>query len=112
MAKLTQKKLSELAHRRQELIERIKADTAEKSKIDAQLDTLEPGVAHEAGDLIIRRTPVRGLDATVITKKFPASKRPEFYKLTLDTAEFKKHFSEIELEAFQKITYRTNISEA
>lgn len=112
MPKLTQKKLAELAHRRQEVMEQLKELGAEKAKIDAQLETLEPGVPHEAGDLVVIRTPIRGLDADIITKKYPASKRPEFYKLTLDTAEFKKHFSEIERQAFEKISYRTNIREA
>lgn len=112
MPKLNAKKLSELGHRRREVMAQIKELETEKAKIDAQLETLEPGVPHQAGDVIIIRTPVRGLDSTAITKKFPASKRPEFYKLTLDTAEFKKHFSEIERQAFEKITYRTNVQDA
>lgn len=112
MPKLTPKKLSELAHRRQAVMDTIKELTAEKAQIDAQLELLDPGVPYEAGDLVITRTPIRALDAMIISKKFPPAKRPEFYKLALDTAEFKKHFSAIELEDFQTISYRTNVREA
>lgn len=110
--KLTPKKLAELAARRVEVMDKLAALTKEKAQIDAQLETLDPGVPHEAGDYIIQRTPVRGLDTALIQTKYPANKRPEFYKLALDTTEFKKHFSEIELENFQQVSYRTKISEA
>ena len=112
MAKLTPSKLSKLGHRRREIMDQIKELTDEKAKIDAQFEALEPGTPHEADDLVITRTPIATLDASIIAKKFPAAKRPEFYKLTLDTAEFKKHFSAIELQDYQTVSYRINVKDA
>lgn len=112
MTKLTPSKLSKLGHRRREILEQIKELNNEKAKIDAQIEQLEPGIPHEADDLVITRTPIATLDAAIIAKKFPASKRPEFYKLTLDTAEFKKHFSAIELQDYQTVSYRINVKDA
>lgn len=112
MPKLTPAKLSKLGHRRREIMAQIKELTEEKAKIDAQVEQLDPGVPYEAEDLIISRTPIANLDAATIEKKFPPSKRPEFYKLTLDTAEFKKHFSAIELQDYQTVSYRINIKDA
>ena len=109
---LTPAKLSKLGHRRQEIQAEIKKLEEEKAKIDGQIHTLDPDTPYAAGDLIITRTAFRGLDSAVIAKKFPAAKRPEFYKLSLDTAEFKKHFSAIELEAFQTVSYRISVKDA
>jgi len=112
MPKLTPAKITKLAARRREVMSEIDKLTKEKAQIDAQLEALEPGHIYEAGDLVISRNPVRGLDSPLIEKTFPASRFPEYYKLTLDTAEFKKHFSAIDLENFQKISYRISIKEA
>lgn len=100
---------TQLAARRREIMDTIAALTKEKAEIDAQLDLLPRDTDLTGDGVHLSFSPVRGLDTEFITKKFPATKRPEFYKLVLDTAEFKKHFSPNELVDFEKITYRTNV---
>lgn len=100
---------TQLAARRREIMDTINALTKEKAEIDEQLDLLPKDTDLSGDGVTLSFTPIHTLDTTFITKKFPASKRPEFYKLTLDTAEFKKHFSPNELEDFQKVTHRINV---
>src|SRR5690606_1122613 len=102
--KISPAKLAELAKRRYEIAAHLAELTQEKAKIDAQLDGLPAG-AYEAGEYIIQRNPRRMLDTEKIQQTFPPSRNPEYYKLTLDTAEFKKYFSDIQLEDFQKVAY-------
>lgn len=108
MPKLTKAQIAKLAARRMEVDQLIKDLTAEKAEITAKLDTLPLGQT-DAGDNIVTRTPFRTLDADLITTDFPASRNPEYYKLTLDTAEFKKHFSAVDLESYQKVTHRISV---
>lgn len=108
---LSANKLNKLAHRRVEVMLELAQLNKEKAAIDLELETLEPGKPYKAGDLRVVRTAVNMLDAPTIAEAFPASKRPEFYKLALDTAEFKKHFSAVELAAYQKPSYRITIKE-
>lgn len=102
---------TKLAARRQELMSTIKALTEEKAAIDAKLLALDLTKHYEGDGVALSFTPVRGLDNAIITKKFPASKRPEFYKLALDIGEFRKHFSPVEIETFEKISYRITVKE-
>lgn len=112
MTKLTPKKLATLAARRHEVTTLLAALTKEKAQIDAQLEVLEPGKFYETGDYVVSRTPRAMLDADLISKEFPPSQRPELYKLTLDTAEFKRYFSPVDQESYQKISYVTKVVEA
>ena len=100
---------TQLAARRREIMDTITALTKEKAEIDEQLLLLDPSTDLAGDGVTLSFTPVHSLDTAFVTKKFPASKRPEFYKLALDTAEFKKHFSPNELEDFQRISYRINV---
>ena len=103
---------TQLAARRREVTEQIDALTKEKAEIDAKLLALDPKEEYTGDGVHLSFSPFRTLDTAYIAKKFPASKRPEFYKLTLDTAEFKKAFSANELETMQRITYRIKVTEA
>ncbi len=103
---------TQLAARRREIMETINALTKEKAAIDEELLSLDLSQDYVGDGVALSFTPVHTLDTAFITKKFPAAKRPEFYKLTLDTAEFKKHFSPNELEDFQKVTHRISVKDA
>lgn len=102
---------TQLGARRREIMNTIDALTKEKAEIDAELNKLDPSYEAEGDGIKLSFTAVRSLDTATIIKKFPASKRPEFYKLTLDTAEFKKHFSAHDLEPFQTVGRRINVKE-
>lgn len=103
---------TKLGIRRREIMATIKALEAEKAEIDAKLLDLDKDSEFKGDGVIVSFTPVRGLDNAFITKKYPAAKRPEFYKLTLDVAAFRQHFSPVELETFEKISYRINVKDA
>lgn len=100
---------TQLAARRREIMDQIAALTKEKTAIDEKLLELDPDTDLTGDGVSLSFTPVHSLDTAFVTKKFPVSKHPEFYKLALDTTEFKKHFSPNELEDFQKVTYRINV---
>lgn len=110
-AKLTPRTITKLAARRKEIDRLLKELTDEKAEISERLLQADYGQEYVGDGVKLTFTPVHTLDTAFITKKFPASKRPEFYKLTLDTAEFKKHFAPNELETFQKVTHRINVQE-
>ena len=100
---------TQLAARRREIMDTINALTKEKAELDEKLLSLDLSQDYVGDGVALSFTPVHTLDTAFITKKFPASKRPEFYKLSLDTSEFKKHFSPNELEDFQRVSYRIKI---
>ena len=102
---------TKLAARRREVMEQIDALTKEKAQLDAQLLDLDLDQAYSGDGVLLTFTKVHSLDSVYITKRYPATKHPEFYKLALDTAEFKKHFSPKELETMQKITHRISIKD-
>ena len=104
------KNITKLAARRREVAELIKNLTDEKNELDAKLLTADPSKKYVGDGVSLSFTPVRTLDTPTIVKKYPAEKFPDFYKLALDTPEFKKNFSDRELEAFQKISYRINVT--
>lgn len=112
MAKLTRAQITKLAARRKEVMALSAELAAEKADIDAKLLTVDLSESYEGNGVVLSFTPVHTLDSAFIEKKFPAAKRPEFYKLTLDTAEFKKHFAPNELATFQKVTHRISVKEA
>lgn len=99
------------AARRKEVMAAIDALTKEKAEIDARLLALDLTKDYTGDGVRLSFTPVQGLDNAAITKKFPAAKRPEFYKLALDIAAFRRHFSPVELESFEKITHRIKVEE-
>lgn len=103
---------TKLAARLKEVNEAIKALTEEKAKLTEALLSNDTSQSYAGDGIVLSFTPVRTLDSTYIAKKFPATKRPEFYKLSLDTAEVKKHFAPNELETMQKVSYRINVKEA
>ena len=109
--KITKAKLIEMAKRRVEVMAEIKELEAEKAKIDAKLLALDLTKDYTGDGVRLSFTPVRGLDNAAIVKKFPAAKRPEFYKLALDITAFRQHFSPVELESFEKITHRIKVEE-
>lgn len=102
---------TQLATRRREVTEQIAALTKEKAELDEKLLALDTSEVYEGDGIRLSFTKVHTLDTTYIAKKYPASKNPEFYKLALDTAEFKKAFSTNDLATMQKISYRINISD-
>lgn len=99
------------AARRKEVMAAIDALTKEKAEIDARLLALDLTKDYTGDGVRLSFTPVHGLDNAAITKKFPAAKRPEFYKLALDITAFRQHFSPVELESFEKITHRIKVEE-
>lgn len=105
------KNITKLAARRREVAELIKQLTDEKNDLDAKLLTADKGKEYVGDGVSLSFTPVRNLDTATIVKKFPADKFPDYYKLSLDTPEFKKDFSARELEAFQTVAYRINVKE-
>lgn len=103
---------TKLGARRREIMAAVDALNKEKAEIDAKLLALDLDETYTGDGVVVSFTPVHTLDSAFITKKYPASKRPEFYKLTLDTAEFKSHFSARELATFQKVTHRISVKDA
>lgn len=87
----------------------LKTNEARKKELEELLSPLSVG-KYEFEDLTISITEVMLPDTDAIEEAFPADKRPEFYKLAVDTAEFKKHFSPIELRKYQKPSRRTNVA--
>ena len=100
---------TQLAARRREIMDTINALTKEKAELDEKLLSLDLSQDYVGDGVTLSFTPVHTLDTAFITKKFPASKRPEFYKLSLDVGEFRRHFSSVEIEDFEKLTYRINV---
>lgn len=100
---------TQLAARRREIMDTINELTKEKAAIDEELDLLPRDTDLMGDGVSLSFTPIHSLDTGFITKKFPADKHPDYYKLQLDTAEFKKHFSPKQLETFQKVTYRISV---
>lgn len=109
MATLTKAQLTKLAAERKAITSQIDELTKRKATIDEKLLSADLDQTYVGNGVALSYTPVHGLDTALIAKRFPASKRPEFYKLTLDTPAFRKHFSQVELEAFEKVTHRIKI---
>ena len=105
-------KATKLAAERRELMDDIAALTKRKAEIDAELLKLDPDKTYTGDGVELSFTPVRGLDSALIAKRFPASRRPEFYKLSLDVAEFRKHFAEKDLEPYEKVSTRISVKAA
>lgn len=82
---------------------------ARKAEIDAELLKLDLDKTYTGDGVELSFTRVHSLDSALIEKRFPASRRPELYKLMLDTAEVKKAFSANDLEKYQKISTRISI---
>ena len=104
-------KATKLAAERRELMDSIAALTKRKAEIDAELLKLDPNKTYTGDGVELSFTPVRGLDNALIEKRFPASRRPELYKLTLDTKEVRKAFSVNELAKYESVTTRINVKE-
>ncbi len=102
---------TQLAAERRTLMEQIAALTKRKNEIDEALLALDLDETYTGDGVTLSFTPVRNIDTAFVTKKFPASKHPEFYKLTFDTTEFRRHFSDIEIEDFIKISHRIKVEE-
>lgn len=102
-------KATKLAAERRELMDSIAALTKRKAEIDAELLKLDPDKTYTGDGVELSFTSVHGLDSALIAKRFPASRRPEFYKLSLDVAEFRKHFAEKDLEPYEKVSTRINV---
>ena len=100
-----------LGARRKEVTDLIAKLTKEKEILDHKLLSLDTSEIYEGEGIVLSFTPVRTLDTKFITSEYPASKNPEFYKLSLDTASFKQHFSPEELSTFQQISYRIKVDE-
>ena len=98
-----------LALTREEVMAEIKAPAARKKEIEDQHFLLDPDTVISDSEFTLRFVPFRALDTALITKRFPVDKFDQFYKLALDTATFKKDFSENELVEFQKVTYRIKL---
>lgn len=109
VTKLTSRTITKLAAERKEVMAQIDELTKRKAAIDERLRQADTAQTYRGDGVELSFTPVRVLDTPTILKKFPATTHPDFYKLTLDTPEFKKHFSAIELEAYQKVTHRINV---
>ncbi len=82
---------------------------ARKAEIDAELLKLDPDKTYAGDGVELSFTPVRGLDNVLIEKRFPPSRRPELYKITLDTKEVRKAFSANELAKYESTTTRINV---
>lgn len=102
-------KATKLAAERREIMDDIAMLTKRKAAIDAELLKLDPDKTYAGDGVELSFTSVHSLDSTLIEKRFPASRRPELYKLTLDTAEVKKAFSANDLEKYQKVSTRINV---
>ena len=100
-----------LAARRKEVTEQIAALIKEKAALDEKLHDLDPAQTYQGNGVTLSFVPVRTVDYDFMAKEFPADKRPDLYKLTLDTAEVKKQFSPLELQGWQTINYRIKIVE-
>lgn len=111
MAKASTNTLTKLAARRREVMEEMAALGKEKAEIDAKLLAADLDEVYTGNGVELSFTSVRNLDGPTITKKFPADKYPDYYKLTLDTPEFKRHFSAVDLEQFQVVSHRINVKE-
>ena len=104
-------KATKLAAERREIMDDIAMLTKRKAEIDAELLKLDPNKTYAGDGVELSFTPVRGLNSALIEKRFPPSRRPELYKLTLDTKEVRKAFSANELEKYENITTRINVNE-
>ena len=102
-------KVTKLAAERRELMDDIAMLTKRKAEIDAKLLKLDPDKTYTGDGVELSFTRVHSLDSALIAKRFPASRRPEFYKLSLDVAECRKHFAEKDLEPYEKISTRINV---
>ena len=102
-------KVTKLAAERRELMDDIAMLTKRKAEIDAKLLKLDPDKTYTGDGVELSFTRVHSLDSALIAKRFPASRRPEFYKLSLDVAEFRKHFAEKDLEPYEKVSTRISV---
>lgn len=109
MAKLTPAMITKLAAERRDLMAQIDELTKRKKLIDEKLLSADKSKTYTGNDVEVSYTPIHTLDSDIITKKFPADEHPDYYKLALDTVEFKKHFSPKQLEEFQKVSYRIKV---
>lgn len=109
MARMTKKKLEIMAQTIRDLKDDIKDKTEQVKTLEAALIE-ELGVGkHEAGAREVTVTPFHTLDSALIEKKFPADKHPDFYKLTVDTAEVKRQIPAARLEQYQKVSNRITV---
>lgn len=109
MAKPSTARLTKLAAERKKVMADIATLSERKAEIDAILLTADLSETYEGEGIALSFTAVHTLDPAIITKKYPAAKFPDFYKLTLDTPAFKKNFSEVQLSAFQKVSHRISV---
>jgi hypothetical protein len=107
--KLTPRTITKLAAERKEVMAQIDELTKRKAEIDERLLQADTAQTYRGNGIELSFTAVHTLDAALITKKYPATKFPDFYKLTLDTPAFKKNFSANDLAKLQKVSHRISV---
>jgi hypothetical protein len=107
--KLSTATITKLAKERREVTAQLAELTKRKDELDAKLLSVDTSKTYEGEGIALSFTPVARLDEPTITAKFTVVEYPDYYTLKLDTAEFKKHFSPVDLVAYQKISHRINI---
>lgn len=67
-------------------------EAALKAEIRSNLAGLGPG-DYQAGDHLVSAGATRRLDQALISKHYPVTTHPQFYKLTLDTAAVRRELA-------------------
>lgn len=105
---LSKKKAEALLDEREALKVELDEKAARLKEIDDQLKTLDPG-EHKIGEHLVTITEVRTLSAPLVEKKYPATRFPDFYKLTVDTAEVKRQVPAAKLPDLQTVSKRLSV---
>ena len=105
---MTRTQVAAAASRLKEIDAKVEALTNEKNDLKAKLGELKVG-EYAAGDYKLIVSTTKTVDAVKATKEFPADKFPEFYKLSLDVTEFRRHFSAVQVEKYLKTSPRITV---
>ena len=116
MSTAAKKKYSDAAAELRQIKANIKQADARKVELETLLKSVLPsGAATDLGDETVEIRETRRLDEEKFNAAFKVDDRPELYKVVVDTAAVKEHFSPTELKKYQKVStsvYVTNNEES
>lgn len=116
MSPAAKKKYNDAAAELRQVKANIKQADARKVELETLLKSVLPsGAQTDLGDETVEIRETRRLDEEKFTNEFPVDKNSELYKVVIDTAAVRDHFSVVALKKYQKIStsvYVTNNEES